>query len=413
MKFNRIMYLHSNQYTRRIRLSKPLWLAVVFLTLTPLGTHAAFKQSITADQIRERYAQGTVNILIVPGHQPTEGGTAFNSVYERELVVPIADRLAEFLSQNPRFQVLVARTGEVWHPVLNAYFETRASAIQAFIRTQLKEMNRQVSRGSILPQADQVAHNTASAAAALQLYGLNRFANDYGYDIALHIHLNDYGGRPAGEVGAYDGFTIYIPDHQYSNGEASRAVAEAIARRLNTFHATSTLPIENKGVVEDQDLIAIGSNNTAKNAALLIEYGYIYEPQIQNPATRETALADYAYQTYLGLQDFFHDPVEAAPGTVSLPHSFIGVSARADSAGPGVYALQSALRLLGSYPAGGESLSNCPVSGKAGPCTTAAIRAYQRRHGLEPTGQLGPQTRRILLQELARAGISVGYTAGL
>jgi N-acetylmuramoyl-L-alanine amidase len=378
---------------------------VILLVLTPTGAQAAFKESVTADEIRDRYAQGTVNILIVPGHQPTEGGTAFHSVYERELVVAIADRLAEFLSQNPRLQVLVARTGEVWHPVLDDYFKSRASAIQTFIRAQIKEMMRQLSRGRIVPQPEQVAHNSASTAAALQLYGLNRFANDYRYDIALHIHLNDYGGRPAGEVGAYDGFTIYIPDHQYSNSEASRAVAEAIASRLNAFHATSTLPIENKGIVEDQDLIAIGSNNTAKNAALLIEYGYIYEPQIQNPITRETALADYAYQTYLGLQDFFRDPVEATLGTVSLPHAFSGVSTHAGSAGSGVYALQAALHLLGSYPAEGQSLSDCPVSGKVGPCTIAALRAYQKKHGLEPTGQLGPQTRKTLLAELARAGI--------
>ena len=128
-------------------------------------------------------------------------------------------------------------------------------------------------------------------------------------------------------AGKYDGFTIYVPDHQYSNATASKAIGDAIAVRLNAYHATSTAPKENKGVVPDQELIATGSNNSAGAASLLIEYGYIYEPQFQEPSVRSAAINDYAYQPYLGLQDFFKDPVASAYGSNSFPYDWTTVTA--------------------------------------------------------------------------------------
>jgi N-acetylmuramoyl-L-alanine amidase len=334
-----------------------------------------------------------VRILIVPGHQPDTGGTEFRGVLERDIAVDIADALAELLAQNPHYDVIVARTKTAWNPVLQNYFDAHAADIEAFRQSQKAQMQNYLASGSILPAADQVYHNSTSGDAALQLYGINKWASDNGVDITLHLHINNDDEHGAGAVGNYDGFAVYVPDRQYSNAEASKVIGSAIAARLNAYHATSTLPKEDAGVAEDQKLIAVGSNNSASDAALLIEYGYIYEPQFLKPSVRAVAVTDYAYETYLGLQDFFKAPAPFPFGSVSFPYDWSEVDTAGRNSGPGIYALQAALHYLGYYPPAGKSFSDCPVSGMTGPCTRAALSAYQTTHGLEATGALGPQTQ--------------------
>lgn len=370
---------------------------------------AFFVESISAEKIRADYAGMTnrvrraaperLKILLVPGHQPDTGGTELKGVYERDIVVDVADALARYLNQDARVDVTVARSKTSWHPALQSYFDTHTADIEAFRASQALEMATHVSEGSVLLSADQVYHMTTPTAAALQLYGINKWTNENGYDITLHLHVNDYGGRRRGGQ-RYEGFAIYVPDHQYSNARASLELGTAIARRLAAYHATSTLPGESAGVVEDQQLIAIGSNNSADAASLLIEYGYIYEPQFQSASVRTAALEEYAYETYLGLRDFFNDPQASPYGSRAFPWPWEEVVGSTGERGPGVYALQAALRYLGQYPPNGKSLSDCPVSGLSGGCTRAAIAAYQRAHGLEETGTLGPQTRAALRRDL-------------
>lgn len=364
-----------------------------------------FVQSTTSEQIQNNYTSvqsaKKVRILIVPGHQPNSGGSEFNGVQERDIVADIAAELATLLAQNPHYDVMLARGKTAWHPILQTYFDTHALEILAFMQSQSLIMKKYLADGSILPEDGQVEHNSAAPYPALQLFGINKWTSENTYDITLHLHLNDYAGRRAKVVGKYDGFTIYVPNPQYSNAAASQSVAEAIAARLNAYHATSTLPLESAGVVPDQELIAIGTNNTVDGAALLIEYGYIYEPQFQKPSVREVAVVDYAYATYLGLQDFFKDPIPSTYGSISFPYDWTKVTGKENERGPGVYALQAALHYLGYYPPRGMSFSDCPVSGVAGSCTRTAIEAYQNAHNLEVTGLLGPQTRAALGKDLA------------
>lgn len=377
-----------------------------------------FVQSISAAQIQDEYHSvpisrslsgvpeaavpaEKVRVLIVAGHQPEKGGTEFGGVREREVVADIADALVELLSQNPHYEVMAARTNTSWNPILQSYFDTHKLEIETFMQSQKLQMENYLADGSILPQADTVYHLTVPSAAAIQLYGINKWASDNRYDITIHLHINDDAEHRPRVAGKYNGFAVYIPDHQYSNAEASRAIGEKIAARLNAYHATSTLPIEDAGVVEDQQLIAIGSNNSADGAALLIEYGYIYEPQFQSSSIRQLAIADYAFQTYLGLQDFFDDPIVTTYGSVSFPYDWTKVTGAKNEKGPEVYALQAALRHLGYYPPTGRSFSDCPISGAVGSCTRAAITAYQKAHSLAGTGKLGPETRAVLERELA------------
>lgn len=362
---------------------------------------AFFVKSVTTTQIQSAYAPAKkVHILIVPGHQPSLGGTEFGGVWERDVVVDIANSLATLLAQNPNYDVMVARSETAWNPILQNYFDTHALEIDTFEQSLAAQMQNHLADGSILPEADQIYHLTVSSAAARQLYGINKWTSDNGYDITLHLHINDDPEHRAGRAGKYDGFAVYVPDHQYSNAEASKAIGEAIAARLNAYHATSTLAKEDVGIVPDQQLIAIGSNNSASGAALLIEYGYIYEPQFQTVSVRTAAVREYAYQTYLGLQDFFKDPVSQTYGSIAFPYDWTEITGKKNEKDAGVYALQAALHYLGFYPPRGKNFSDCPVSGTLGACTRSAIMSYQRTHKLEATGLLGPKTRAALSHDL-------------
>jgi peptidoglycan hydrolase-like protein with peptidoglycan-binding domain len=204
------------------------------------------------------------------------------------------------------------------------------------------------------------------------------------------LHINDYADHPD-TIGEYDGFAVYVPDPQYSTSVASKALGEALAKRLALYHPKSSLPQEGAGVVEDQDLIAVGSNNTVDSASVLIEYGYIYEPQFLHKETRSLALKDYAYETYLGIQDFFGDAPVRTYSSGALPYAWSSPPKEGKTS-PEAYALQSALRYLGYYPPPGKSLSDCPISGYFGACSVAALKAFQKTSDLPVTGTLNEGT---------------------
>ena len=166
----------------------------------------------------------------------------------------------------------------------------------------------------------------------------------------------------------------------------------------------SDLPIESEGIIEDQDLIAIGSFNSVNAASLLIEYGYIYEPQLTDPTMRELATQDLAFQTYLGLQDFF-DPrmipdMGHTYGTSILPHHWETILKEGDRPSHDIFALQTALAVEGIYPPSGTSGNECPRTGKFGPCTREALSAFQNKYGItEESRIVGQKTLQILNQK--------------
>ncbi len=377
--------------------------------LGPAATY--FVQSITVEQLRAGYhaptdpltgtvpystKPGRIRILIMPGHEPDYGGTEFRGIFERDVVVDLAEDLAELLAQNPRYEVIIARTTTAWHPTLVEYFASRWGDIVAFSKTQKQITNAHYESGALVEKSDKIHHNNAREDIALRLYGINKWAAENNIALTLHLHINDY-PRRQDRVGEYDGFSIYVPDYQYSTSQASKAVGEALASRLRAFRPESSLPKEGGGVVETQELIAAGSNNTLDNAGMLIEYGYIYEPQFLDASTRALALRDYAYQTYLGLQDFFGDPVQGTYGSGALPFVWSD-RPLAGKTTPDIYALQSALRYLGHYPPAGKSLTECPISGYFGACTGLSLKAFQRAHNLAPSGVFDQKTKVALTQ---------------
>ncbi len=366
-------------------------LLVLVLLLVAMPVSAAFPTSVTTEEIQAKYQNGqTVKVLIMPGHEPTYGGAEENGLRERDIVVTISQKLAAQLRTDPRFEVTIARDQLAWHRDLEVYFKENWKSIERYVKAKKKEMQRLIRKGELEDREFEVEHNTAATDVALRLYGINKWANENEYDIVIHPHLND-------NVGAtnHSGFAVYVPDTQFGNARASRALGESIAAELNQFSASSTLPIENYALVEDQDLIALGAYNTSESAVTLIEYAYIYESKIKEAGARDAVLSDMAYQTYRGIRDYVGAPV-LGDNTLSLPYLWQVGPLTVGSSGAQVYALQAALHSLGFYPPKDQLLIGCPISGYVGECTTQALKAFQASKGLEQTGSIGPRTKAAL-----------------
>ncbi|MDE1971230.1 MAG: hypothetical protein KGI50_06690 [Patescibacteria group bacterium] len=138
--------------------------------------------------------------------------------------------------------------------------------------------------------------------------------------------------------------------------------------------------------MDDPELIAIGANNTSDAASMLIEYAYIYEPQLIDPNLRNMAIKDLAFQTYLGLQDFF-DPTEALKlskpyDTLILPHTWTESLSGRGAPSQDVFALQTALTYENLYPPYNKTKNDCPRSGVMGSCTKASLQLFQNKYGI-------------------------------
>lgn len=246
-----------------------------------------------------------VKIVIVPGHEPDFGGTEYRGLKERNLVVDLAGTLTHLLQGQPQYNVIQTRDGLDWSPIFKSYFANQWNAIAAWRAQSAQDFAQLTQTGAITTNVDLVSHNTAPADVALRLHGINKWSNENNVDIELHLHINDYPRTHTSKPGKYTGFVIYVPEKQFLNSTTTRALAEAIQKRLAEKFSQSNLPGESAGIAESQDLIAVGEYDSASAASLLIEYGYIYEKEFTDPTLREATLQTMAEQTYLGIQDFF------------------------------------------------------------------------------------------------------------
>jgi N-acetylmuramoyl-L-alanine amidase len=342
-----------------------------------------------------------VRILLVPGHEPGYGGAEFGSLKERNMTVELAKDLQNFLSGDDHFQIFVTRDNSEWLPPFADYFKNNWQSIIDWEKASVQDMAHQIGSSANTQPIPTVYHNKAPENVALRLYGITKWANENDIDITIHIHFNDDREHPRGVPGDHSGFAIYIPEQQYANSTTSRAVAETIYNRLEKYNPVSNLLGESAGVVEDPDLIAIGAHNTANSASMLIEYAYIYEQQFVDADTRNLAIKDMAYQTYLGLEDFFNPQKSVATGqaynTVALPYKWIHPITIDNVQNVDVFALQSALISDGDYPPGSKDMSECPRSGKFGPCTREAVDSFQKKYNITgESGMVGEKTLQIL-----------------
>ncbi len=340
-----------------------------------------------------------VRIFIMPGHEPDFGGTEYKKIKERELNVILAEDLKDFLEQDPSFEVVVGRDDDRWHPDLEAYFAERMGDIKKWKDAQARTMRDLADDGEFELLDDPVPHQKVSEEVALRLYGINKWIGENDFDMAVHIHINDFGGRRKSRPGQFTGYTIYVPEPQYSNSGAAREIAESVGGRLSQMIAVSDAKREKEGIVEDQNLVVLGRYNTADVPSILIEYGYIYEPQFQDETVASAVLKEYAFQTYLGIKDFFitHEAAAKTKDSASLPYIWNKEIGIGEDHSLDAFALQVALWKKDMYPPSGKDLRSCPLTGIFGGCTKASLDEFQKRNLIENESErLGSHTRAIL-----------------
>jgi len=362
-----------------------------------------FIDSMTTEQLKTDYDKARqggkkIKIVIVPGHDQESPGALFRGLRELDLNLELTRSLVDFLKQDPAFEVILSQDSSGYNPTLASYFSDNRGAIESFRHAQQGITNAALDAG-VLEKREGVYHNFAPNETSLKLYGINKWANENGVNLILHAHFNDDATRRGERIGRYGGFAIYVPEAQFSNAKGSIGVARSIFDRLKNRIAQSNLPTESAGIVEDQELIGIGSNNSLDAAAMLTEYSYIYEPQIRAAATRGLVLKEAAWQTYLGVESFFKGAsyADTLAQTALFPHRFnenlsVGVRGSAE-----VYLLQTVLALQGFYPPEGSTLEDCPISGSFLDCTARAVKAFQQAKDIGPAmGEVGERTRMYL-----------------
>ncbi len=365
--------------------------------ITEMMASLFFAKGITTEELQNRYNSDSgeskslkkVKILVVPGHFPNKGGGEFGSVKERNMAVSLGKNLVSFLEENERFEVLLARDDTRFIKEIGEYVINNKKEIEKWISEHKNEMNSLIENGKVI-DIDGPPHNTINQEDANDLYGVNKWANENDVALVINIHFNDYPRKSSTTIGKYYGFTVYVPENQYGNAESSGEVADYIANRLGLFLPTSNMPKEKGGVVEDQDLIALGRFNTSKTASILIEYGYIYEPMFRTKETREVVLREMAYQTYLSIEEFFgviHEEVSFITNKEDMK-----IFSGADTPTPEALRLQLALIGNGLYPPNGKTLQDCPLTGIIGNCTKEALRDFQKIGEIPQTGKLNKET---------------------
>ncbi len=333
----------------------------------------------------EPKSQRKLRILVVPGHDDEYSGAEFQGIREADMTLSLGKQLALLLGTDDAFDVILARDDSGYNPLLSSYFSEQASKISLFVQAKKQIMTNLVSLGEVSKTDNNIAHVKVPSPVSLRLYGINKWANENNIDLVVHIHFNDYPRRRRAIPGEYSGFSIYAPEKQYSNARASFAVADKVSKKLNNFYSESNLPKEGDGVIEDQDLIAIGAFNTLDPASILIEYGYIYEPQFLDEDIRAKVIEDLAFQTYVGIHNFFGNSSPNSSGkfgTALLPYKWKTMPTNGAKADLSVLSLQSALTLEGFYPPKDFDSHDCPLSGTFGRCTRLALSLFQQKYGL-------------------------------
>ncbi len=279
-----------------------------FYTQAAQAASVFFSDSSTSDTLHKAYrdaerGRGSFDLLIVPGHDDQFSGTSFGGLREADLTLMAAKKLAEEFGRDKNIRVRLARTDAGYDADLVQYFTGKRDEVLEYRTRQMMQMSEHVESGRVRI-VDGASHAFATSEAGFRLYGINKWANEQGYDLVIHIHFNDVPRPDTSRPGWPTGFALYVPESQYSNAKGSMAVARAIKERLAQAYRVSTLPQESSSPVEDQELIAVGSNNSLDASSVLIEYSYIYEPLVQDASVRATALETMARLTYLGVEDF-------------------------------------------------------------------------------------------------------------
>lgn len=268
---------------------------------------AFFSMGITVKDLTKKYdshkKDEKIKILLVPGHELNFGGAEYKNLKERDLNLILSEKIKDILEKNKKLQIITTRDNNGWNPLIENYINNNKDNIRYWINDAKDEMSKLVSNGKITVVKAEMGHSTIPVDSAVFLYGINKWASENNIDIALHIHFNDnpkYKGKPN-----YEGFSIYVPERQYSNSISSKILAKDLMNEISKIQKVSTMKEESIGIIEDQELIALGRYNTLDSLSVIIEYAYIYEDFMQNINTRNYFIDKAAFSTAQGIENFF------------------------------------------------------------------------------------------------------------
>ncbi len=249
-------------------------------------------------------AETPIKILLVPGHDNNVWGAQYGNLKEADMNLALATQLYELLKKDKHFEVYITRDSKGYTKEFADYFSTQREKILAFKEKAKKEIRDKIENGDFI-EKENVFHNPVTEDVSVILYGINKWANENKMDAVIHIHFNDYPRANKWTVGKYKGFAIYVPDAQLANSRESILLGANIHMQLNKKYIVSNYEKELGGLVADQKLIALGSNETLTPSvrSVLIEYGYIY--RFGNSATRYKHYTSMANYTFAGIKNYF------------------------------------------------------------------------------------------------------------
>lgn len=251
-------------------------------------SQAGLKEKFSSD------GYNPVKILIVPGHTEEYPGSEYKTIRELDFNNKVAEKLFHKLNENNKLEVYVSNDKEIEN-YLNEDNNTEA------FRLGYQRLHRFFSGESKDSIINNSIHSNTPTKIIERLYGINQWANENEIDIVIHIHFNSENGRELYEKGKYKGFAIYTPKTSYSNGLVSGQLAVSLYKSLSTILEPSNFEVEIGKVIESDSLIALGAFNTSDAAAVLIEYGFIYEDQFVFRADSFDKVAD---KTAKGILEF-------------------------------------------------------------------------------------------------------------
>ncbi len=354
-------------------------------------------------------------ILIIPGHDKEYPGAIFNGLTEEAINIELAEILEKLLNHERGIEALMVRDRKDYINGLEEYFNKQEDDIREFIFNH-KIATQNLIKNNLYRSNQTIAHNHVEFEVVKRLYGINKWSNKNDFDMAIHIHFNDYPRRDHSLRGKYNGFAIYIPEKQFHYAEPSRDLAENIADTLKDYFLKSNMPIESDNLIETQDLIALGSNHTLDHPSILVEYDYLYEDQYQNYNIRRQILNEKAYRTYLGIMNFLQQDFEI--DLSNNPDAYLNFGLRSKSDGTvnqtnlihkleydlwlgqqdsrDVVSLQAFLRREGYFGNEKNNTAECSISGNFDLCTQRAAKDFQAKQGLIPSGFVGEITRGLI-----------------
>ena len=245
-----------------------------------------------------------IKILLVPGHDNEIWGSQYGKIKEADMNLVLATKIYNLFKKDKKFEVFITRDSSGYTKEFADYFSLHQADIISFKEDAKKKMGDKISNGSFVKK-ENVPHISATSDMSNKLYGINKWANENNIDAVIHIHFNDYPRKNAWTIGKYKGFSIYTPEEQMVNFKESNQLAKNIFSQLHKKYISSTYEKELEGIIPDQSLIALGSNDSLveNTRSILIEYGYIY--RFGNSVMRHKAYTNMANLTVAGIKDYF------------------------------------------------------------------------------------------------------------